>query len=108
MISDTYMQKLKEFYYIYNLSTNFQVVARVNGMKFIIHANENCGHNKGHVHIENGDDILEIDLQTFDIINASGKITPHKRKRAVEFVKNNQQMFIKYWNEFSNGIEITA
>ncbi|MGN0316803.1 MAG: DUF4160 domain-containing protein [Lachnospira sp.] len=106
MINEGVKQKLIEFCHIYNMSTNFQVVARVDGMRFVIHANENCGLNKGHIHIESGDDELEIDLQSFEIINASGKTTPYKRKQAIAFVKNNQQMFIEYWNEFSNGVKI--
>lgn len=108
LITEEVKEILIEFCHKYNMPTNFQVVARVDGMKFVIHANENCGHNKGHVHIESGDDELEIDLQSFEIINANGKITPHKRKQAIAFVKNNQQMFIEYWNEFSNGVKISV
>lgn len=108
MITEEVKEILIEFCHKYNMPTNFQVVARVDGMKFVIHANENCGHNKGHVHIESGDDELEIDLQSFEIINAIGNITPHKRKQAIAFVKNNQQMFIEYWNEFSNGVKISV
>lgn len=99
---------LIEFCYKYNITTNFQVVARVDGMKFVIHSNENCGHNNGHIHIKSGADELEIDLQSFEIINASGKITPHKRKQAIEFVKINQKMLIEHWNDFSNGIKINV
>lgn len=72
MLNNEVKKKLIEF---------CRIVARVDGMQFVIHANENCGHNKGHVHIESGDDEIEIDLQTFKILNASGKITPHKKSK---------------------------
>lgn len=108
MISSENMAKLREFYKIFSFEPNFQVVARVDGMRFVIHSNENCGHNKGHVHIESSGAEIEIDIQNFQVLNASGKISKHKIKVAQEFVKNNQQMFIDNWNEFSNGINISA
>lgn len=108
MLSEEELNKLKAFYHIYSFEPNFQVVARKNGMKFIIHSNEDCGHNKGHVHIESSDGEIEVDIITFDVINMSGKITPHKKKETIKFIKENQEMFIKHWNEFTNGIEISA
>ncbi len=106
MISSEEMNKLIEFYHIFSFEPNFKVIDRHDGMSFIIHANEDCGHNKGHVHIKSSGAEIEVDLQDFRVLNASGKISKHKIKVAQEFVKNNQKMFIKHWNEFSNGINI--
>ena len=41
-------------------------------------------------------------------MNMSGKINNHKLKTAKRFVEENQQLFINYWNEFSNGVQIPA
>lgn len=102
------LEKLEEFYHLFIFEPNFQVVARTNGMRFIIHSNENCGHNRGHVHIESGGAEIEIDLLTYEVINASGKISKNKVKMAQKFVEDNQSMFINHWNEFCNGINISA
>ena len=108
MMSEELLAKLEEFYHFFLFEPNFQELDRVDGMKFIIHPNENCGHNKGHVHIESGGAEIEIDLQSFEVMNMSGKITKHKIKAAQKFVEENQDMFIKHWNEFTNGIKILA
>jgi len=62
MIPEKEMQKLITFYHVFNASTQFQVVERLDGMRFVIHANENCGHNKGHVHIESSGAEIDVDL----------------------------------------------
>lgn len=108
MISAEDMAKLEEFYHIFLFEPNFRVIAKTDGMRFVIHANENCGHNKGHVHIESSGAEIEIDILSFEVINISGKITNHKIKVAQKFVEENQEMFIKHWNEFCNGIKISA
>lgn len=102
------MLKLEKFYHVFSFEPNFQVVAKLEGLKFVIHPNENCGHNNGHVHIESSGAEIEIDLQTFKVMNMSGKISPHKIKTAQKFVEENQDMFIRNWNEFTNGIKIPA
>ena len=96
------------FYRMYNSAVQFRTVHKHDGMRFIIHANEDCGHNRGHIHIESGDSEIVIDLQSFKVLKKSGKVNSHKIKMAQKFVKENQEMFIKYWNEFSNGIKIPA
>ena len=55
MLSGDEILKLEEFYHIFSFEPNFQVVAKLDGMRFIIHPNENCGHNNGHIHIEGSD-----------------------------------------------------
>lgn len=108
MIPKQEMDKLIDFYHLFNAPTQFAIVEKLDGMRFIIHSKENCGHNRGHVHIESSGAEIEIDLQSFEIINMSGKMNNHKKKLAVKFVQENQKMFIDYWNEFSNGVKITA
>ena len=106
MIPEKDMEKLIAFYHLFNVSTQFQVVEMQEGMLVIINSNENGGHNKGHVHIESGGAEVEIDLQTFEIMNMSGKMNKHKLKSARKFVEENKQLFIDYWNDFSNGVSI--
>lgn len=106
-MTDTEKKCLYDFTLLFSVPTDFVEVKRIDGLKFIIHSNENCGHNRGHVHIEAGDAEIEIDLLSFKIINASGKISPKKIKLAQKFVQDNQQLFIDNWNEFSNGVKIS-
>lgn len=108
MISSEELKKMEEFYHLFIFEPNFQVVAKLDGMKFVIHANENCGHNRGHVHIESSGAEIEIDLLTYEVINTSGKISKNKIEMAQKFVEDNQSMFIQHWNEFCNGIKIPA
>lgn len=106
MISKYELVKFEEFYHMFTFEPNFRVISRMAGMRFIIHSNENCGHNRGHIHIEFNGAEMEIDLLSFEVINVSGKIANHKVKMAQEFVKENQKTFIEHWNEFCNGIKI--
>lgn len=108
MISSEELEKMEEFYHLFTFEPNFQVVAKEYGMRFIIHANENCGHNRGYIHIEYSGAEIEIDLLTYEVINSSGKISKNKIKMAQKFVEENQNMFIQHWNDFSNGIKIPA
>lgn len=87
MLSGDEILKLEEFYHIFSFEPNFQVVAKLDGMRFIIHPNENCGHNNGYIHIKSSGAEIEIDLQTFKVMNTSGKISPHKIKTAQKFVE---------------------
>ena len=72
MLSDDEMLKLEEFYHIFSFEPNFQVVAKIDGILFIIHPNENCGHNNGYVHIESS--VPDLDCKSGGILQGSVKV----------------------------------
>lgn len=75
MLSGDEILKLEEFYHIFSFEPNFQVVAKLDGMRFIIHPNENCGHNNGHIHIESSGAEIEIDLRMNIVIQSLSLIS---------------------------------
>lgn len=88
--------------------TQFVGLARIDGVKFIVHSNERCGHHKAHVHIQCGEAEYELSIPEGDILNASGKISKFKLKKAQEYVKDNPAFFAEGWNKYTNGIRISA
>lgn len=99
---------LHDFVLIYSIPTDFVVVERINGLRFVIHPNENCGHNEAHIHIEDGSCDFEISLKDFSILNCSGKPNPRKVKLAQKLVQEHQKLFVDNWNEFTNGVKIAV
>ena len=97
---------LKSFVLDFSIPTEFVQVARIDGMKFIIHANEQGGHNLPHIHLETGSASLSIEIETQKVLEITGKINPSQLKKATEFIKKNQDLFKRNWNEFSNGVSI--
>lgn len=88
--------------------TQYVELARIDGVKFIVHPNENCGHHKAHVHIECGDAEYEISIPDGEILNASGKISRFKLKQAQKYIKDNPAFFAEGWNKYTNGITISV
>lgn len=105
-MTDEEIKSIKNFVLDFSIPTNFQEVGRINEMKFIIHSNEQ-GHNAAHVHMETSSASLSIEITTQKVLECSGKITQKKIKKAQDWVANNQDMLIKNWNEFTNGVKIT-
>lgn len=89
----------------YSIPTEFRVVERINGMRFVIRSKEQ-GHNDAHVHIEDGNSSFAISLTDFRVLNCSGKVPERKIKMAQNFIRDNRQLFIDNWNEFSNGVKV--
>ena len=50
---------------------------------------------------------MSLAIEDAEILACSGKISPPQIKAAKKWVRDNKDLVIKYWNEFSNGIEIS-
>ena len=88
--------------------TQFVQLAQQDGVKFIVHPKENCGHHKAHVHIECGDAEYVLSIPEAEILACSGKISKFKLNKAQEYIKDNSDFFAKGWNKYTNGIKISA
>lgn len=97
---------LHNFVLDFSVPTEFVQVARIDGMKFIIRSNEQGGHNLPHIHLETASASLSIEIETQRVLALSGKINPSQLKKATDFIKNNQELLKRNWNEFSNGISV--
>jgi len=101
-------EALQSFVLDFSIPTDFVQVARIDGMKFIIRSNEQGGHNLPHIHLETSSASLSIEIETQKVLAISGKINPSQLKKATEFIKNNQELLKRNWNEFSNGISVAV
>ena len=108
-LSEEEYNKLIEFAHIMAMPdpTRFKELARVDGVKFIVHSNEACGHYRAHVHIECGEAEYVLSIPEGEILECSGKMSKFKLKRAQEYVKDNPVFFADGWNKYTNGINIT-
>lgn len=97
---------LHNFVLDFSVPTEFVQIARIDGMKFIIRSNEQSGHHIPHIHLETSSASLSIAIETQDVLAISGNINPSQFKKAIKWVKDNQELIKRNWNEFSNGIEI--
>lgn len=88
--------------------TQFVELARQDGVRFIVHSNEKCGHNKAHVHIELGDAEYVLSIPEGEVLTGSGKISKFKLKQAQKYVKDNSAFFADGWNNYTNGIKIST
>ena len=88
--------------------TQFKELAREDGVKFIVHSNEQCGHHKAHVHSVCGDAEYVLSIPEGEILEGKGKISKFKLKQAQERVRNNPAFFADGWNKYTNGIRISA
>ena len=68
--------------------TQFVELARQDGVRFIVHSNEKCGHNKAHVHIELGDSEYVLSIPEGEVLTGSGKISKFKLKQAQKYECN--------------------
>ena len=87
--------------------SRFVELARVDGVKFIVHSNEKCGHHKAHVHIECAEAKYVLSIPDAEIIESSGKISKSKLTMAQKYIKNNPAFFADGWNKYTNGINIS-
>ena len=88
--------------------TQFVQLAKQDGVKFIVHPDEQCGHHKAHVHIQCADAEYVLSIPEGDVLVGSGKISKFKLKKAQEYVKDNSAFFAEGWNKYTNGIKISA
>ncbi len=85
---------------------DFRVIARENGIKFLVHSNENTGHHRPHFHAATSSAEMVIAIDNGDVIECSGKISPAQKRKATEWWEKNKNIIINNWNQFTNGIEI--
>ncbi len=102
------IKALKEWDLILRNISDFVVVERIGGLKFIIRTDENSGHHKPHLHVESADMSMSVAIEDAEILASSGKISPPQRKTAQKWILEHKDMLKKYWNKFSNGIEIAV
>ncbi len=95
---------LRDFYVEFVGIVKHATVTRHKGLEFIIHSNEQ-GHNRAHVHIRKQSNEIVIDLKTYKLLEKSKGFSPKEIKLARSFVKNNKELFINHWNDFTNGIQ---
>lgn len=69
-----------------------------NGIKFIIHSNEQ-NHSIPHVHAEYGEHSISISLKTFEVL--SGNLPKKQTKFAVNWVKENREKLMTEWKDLS-------
>lgn len=93
--------------FLKNIS-DFVQIAKINGIKFEVYTNEQGKHNKAHLHVSTSSASMSVALEDAEILACSGKISPPQIKAAQKWVRDNKDLVIKYWNEFSNGIEISV
>lgn len=51
---------------------------------------------------------MSVAIDDGEILASNGKISPAQKKMAKEWMKNNKDLVIAKWNEFSNGIQISV
>lgn len=93
--------------FLRNIS-DFVQITKINGIKFEIYTNEQSKHHKAHLHVSTSSASMSIAIEDAEILACSGKISPPQKKTAQQWVRDNKDLVIRYWNEFSNGIEISA
>jgi len=67
------------------------------GFKFFFYANE---HEPKHIHIMKGEGFAEVKLETLKVVQ--NYLKPKELKMALEITKENQEDFIRIWNEWFN------
>lgn len=86
--------------------SQFVQVEKINGIKFEVRTNEQSGHHRPHLHVSTSSAALSIAIDDGEILAVSGKISPAQIKMAKKWIKDNHELVVKKWNEFSNGIKI--
>lgn len=88
--------------------TDFVQIAKINGIKFEVRTNEQSGHHRPHLHVSTSSASMSVAIDDGEILASNGKISPAQKKMAKEWMKNNKDLVIAKWNEFSNGIQISV
>lgn len=86
--------------------TDFVQITKINGIKFEVRTDEQSGHHRPHLHVSTSSASISIAIDNGDILAKSGKISPPQLKMATKWMKENRDLVVSKWNEFSNGIEI--
>ncbi|SFV61567.1 hypothetical protein MNB_SM-5-382 [hydrothermal vent metagenome] len=68
-----------------------------NGFKFFFYANE---HEPKHIHVMKNDGFAKIELEDLTIVQ--NYLKPKDLKLALEIIKENQNNFIRIWDEWFN------
>jgi hypothetical protein len=68
-----------------------------NGFKFFFYANE---HEPKHIHVMKGDGFAKIELESLKV--SKNYLKSRDLKLALEIIKENQDYFIRIWNEWFN------
>lgn len=71
-----------------------------NGLVYFVHSNE--ASITPHIHVKYSGEEISIDLKTFEVTNSFK--SPTKQKRAIKYVKENQQELIEKYSELTNGL----
>lgn len=89
------------------IPTNFRVLARIDGLRFVIKSKEK-GHSTPHIHIEAPNVNLSISIEDEPkVIDISGDfLTQYKVEFAKNWVKENLETLKKNWNELTDGVKI--
>lgn len=93
--------------FLRNIS-DFVQIAKINGIKFEVYTNEQGKHNEAHLHVSTSSASMSIAIEDAEILACNGKISPPQIKSAQKWVRDNKDLVIKYWNKFSNGMEISV
>jgi len=91
--------------FLRNIS-DFVQIAKINGIKFEVRTNEQCGHHRQHLHVSTSSASMSIAIDNGEILECSGKISPPQKKAAQKWLEDHRGLVIEKWNEFSNGLEI--
>ena len=105
-MSEEEKKKLLEWELILKNISQFVAIERINGIKFEVRTNEQSGHHRPHLHVSTSSASLSIAIDDGEILAQSGRISPPQLKMAKEWIRNNHDLIVNKWNEFSNGIEI--
>ncbi len=66
-----------------------------NGFKFFFYANE---HEPKHIHVMKNEGFAKIELENFKVVQ--NYLKPKDLKMALEIISENQNNFIRIWNEW--------
>jgi hypothetical protein len=65
------------------------------GFKFFFYANE---HEPKHIHVIKGEGFAKVELESMEVV--LNYMKPKELKAALEIIRENQQEFIRKWNEW--------
>ena len=68
-----------------------------NGLKFFFYANE---HDPMHIHVMKGEGFAKVELENLKVVQ--NYLKPKDLKMALLIIKDNQDNFIRIWNEWFN------
>lgn len=81
-------------------------ILEAENLRFYMHSKEKGRHNKPHVHVEDINKGDECSIAILDGELLDGKIKKKELRKAQQIIKDNQNLFIDYWNKHTDGINI--